>query len=171
MRQLLHAGGCLGRGAGTDGTGLDAAARHELCRAAGYPVWHRERLAAAFAGRYRAVGAGHPAGGGAAGTPASGAGAGGCALHRRNTCAAGGRAFGYAGDPCSQKPAAGGQSGGAGSFHQRRPWRFRGKHSTAMPAQALLLCALRAGRPLCQAPEPEGGFCPAARRRGRRFAG
>ena len=46
--------------------------------------------------------------------------------------------------------------GGAGSFHQRRPWRFRGKHGTAMPAQALLLCALRAGRPLCQASEPEG---------------
>ena len=36
---------------------------------------------------------------------------------------------------------------------------------------ALLLCALRAGRPLCQAPEPEGRPCPAARRRGRRFAG
>ena len=34
---------------------------------------------------------------------------------------------------------------GAGSFHQRRPWRFRGKHGTAMPAQALLLCALRPG--------------------------
>ena len=40
-----------------------------------------------------------------------------------------------------------------------------------VPAQALLLCALRAGRPLCQAPEPEGRPCPAARRRGRRFAG
>ena len=44
MRQLLHVGGRLGRGAGADGTGLDAAARHELCRAAGYPVRHRGKL-------------------------------------------------------------------------------------------------------------------------------
>ena len=42
MRQLLYAGGRLGCGAGTDGTGLDAAAHYELCRAAGYPVRHRE---------------------------------------------------------------------------------------------------------------------------------
>ena len=54
-------------------------------------------------------------------------------------------AFGYAGDPCYQKPAAGGQPGGAGSLHQRRPWRFRRKHGAAVPAQALLFCALRAG--------------------------
>ncbi|MFR9066050.1 MAG: flavoprotein [Faecalibacterium prausnitzii] len=55
--------------------------------------------------------------------------------------------------------------------HQRRPWRLRRKYGAVVPAQALLLCALRAGRPLCQAPEPEGRPCPAARRRGRRFAG
>ena len=51
MRQLLHVGGRLGRGAGTDGTGLDAAARYELCRAAGYPVRHRGKLAAALTGQ------------------------------------------------------------------------------------------------------------------------
>mgnify|MGYP003093808440 CR=1 FL=1 len=45
MRQLLYAGGCLGRGTGADGTGLDVAARYELCRTAGYPVW-RQRLQA-----------------------------------------------------------------------------------------------------------------------------
>lgn len=38
-----------------------------------------------------------------------------------------------------------GQPGGAGSLHQRRPWRFRRKHGAAVPAQALLFCALRAG--------------------------
>ena len=47
--------------------------------------------------------------------------------------------------PCTGATLAGGQPGGAGSLHQRRPWRFRRKHGAAVPAQALLFCALWAG--------------------------
>ena len=44
-----------------------------------------------------------------------------------------------------KKPFAGGMPGGGGRFHKRRAGRIGGEHGPALPAQALLFCALRAG--------------------------
>ena len=52
--------------AAADRTGLGAAAHHELCRKAGYPLWHRAVLAGTAGSPYRPCSAGHVAGRGAA---------------------------------------------------------------------------------------------------------
>ena len=46
--------------------GLGAAAHHELCRKAGYPLWHRAVLAGTAGSPYQPCSAGHIAGRGAA---------------------------------------------------------------------------------------------------------
>ena len=56
-----------------------------------------------------------------------------------------GRHFRYAGNAGGKKPFADGMPGGGGRFHKRRAGRIGGEHGPAFPAQALLLCALRAG--------------------------
>ena len=53
--------------------------------------------------------------------------------------------FRYAGNAGGKKLFAGGMPGGGGRFHKRRAGRIVGEHGPALPAQALLFCALRAG--------------------------
>lgn len=66
VRQLLHTGSGACGSAAADRTGLGAAAHHELCRKAGYPLWHRAVLAGTAGSPYRPCSVGHVAGRGAA---------------------------------------------------------------------------------------------------------
>ena len=145
VRQLLYTGSSAAVCPRPDSAGLAAAAGDEFCRPAGHPLWHGKLLEGAAGSRRRAPGTGHAAGGGAAGPPQNGAGTGGSPLHRGHAFPAGGGPVRHAGDAGGQEPAAGGLPGGAGRVHQRRAGCFRREHRPAVPAQALLFCALRAG--------------------------
>ena len=112
---------------------------------AGPPLWPGLRLAASAGRADGPSGSGHPAGGGASRPTASGRRPRDRALHRGHAGPAGRGSFRHAGDAGGEESAPGGLSRRHRCLDERRAGRFRGEHRPALPAQALLFCALRAG--------------------------
>ena len=156
MRQFLQLFGCAAPGAPPAGAGLAGAAHFKLQRRrAGYPLWHGRRPARPIAGDDRRNTADHPAAGGTAWPKRDGPGAYHRPGYRHHHGHAGSGPQRHAGNPGRQKPAAGRTACCSGPLHQRCALGQRPGYCPAAAAAELLLCALRPGRQLQKALQPQ----------------